>query len=229
MEARYAEDASIRAVDTIDLGRGTWCRATLEDPSVALNVNLADRRALATVVRTVVRRAAAVDSLVDALLDWRDPDRQPRPFGYEPVTARNGPVADVWELRYVRGFGDSLVASLALLFTTRGTGAINVNMAPPEILAALPGMTDETVQVLMTHRGSARIPNADALLGLLSSGARATLLTSYPEFVQAAVFAPPLLVADVVGGVRGRALVARVTITAVPVEGRLAVIRREAE
>ncbi|HYL55355.1 MAG TPA: hypothetical protein VEU73_07235 [Gemmatimonadales bacterium] len=229
MEARYGQDAFIRALDTIDLGRGTWCRATLEDPSIKLNVNLADRPALATVLQTVVRRSAAVDSLVDALLEWRDPDRQPRPIGDEPVTARNGPLADVWELRYVRGFSDSLVASLAPFLTTRGTGAINVTAAPAQVLAALPGMTDETVGVLITRRRSDRIPNADALVGLLSAGARTTLLASYPEFVRATVFSPPQLVAVVVGGVHETALVARVTITAVPVEGRLAVIRREAE
>src|SRR6266853_1599085 len=29
--ARYAQDPSVRALDTTDLGRGTWCQATLED------------------------------------------------------------------------------------------------------------------------------------------------------------------------------------------------------
>ena len=229
LEARYAQGTSIRAMDTVDLGRGTWCSATIEDPSVKLNLNLADRAALVSVLQTVVSRSGTVDSLVDALLDWRDPDREPRPFGDEPATARNGPLADIWELRHVRGFSDSLVASLAFLLTTRGTGAINVTAAPPQVLATLPGMTDETVQVLTMKRASARIPNADALVGLLSPGARAALLGSYPEFARAAVFAPPLLVAVVTGGVHRTSLVARVTITAVPVAGRLAVIRRETE
>jgi len=229
LEARYTQDASIRVMDTVDLGRGTWCSATLEDPSVKLNLNLADRAALVSVLQTVVRRSESVDSLVDALLDGRDPDREPRPFGDEPTRARNGPLADIWELRYVRGFSDSLVARLAPLLTTRGTGAINVTAASPQVLAALPGMTDEAVQVLTMHRASLPIPNADALVGLLSPGARATLLASYPEFVRAAVFAPPLLVAVVTGGVHRTSLVARVTMTAVPVAGRLAVIRRETE
>ena len=30
--ARYAQNPAVRAVDSVDLGRGVWCRATLEDP-----------------------------------------------------------------------------------------------------------------------------------------------------------------------------------------------------
>jgi len=229
LQARYAQEASVRHLDSVDLGRGTWCSATLEDPSAKLNLNLADRPALVTLLQAVVHRSAAADSLVDALLDWRDPDAVPRPLGDESSGNRNGPFAAVWELRYVRGFTDSLVARLASFITTRGTGAINVNAAPREVLAALPGITEETVRVLVMHRGGAPLPNADALAGLLSPSARATLLASYPEFVRAAVFGPPYLVGLVTGGVRGTPLIARVTLTLVPVAGRLAVIRRESE
>ena len=213
--------------DTVELGRGTWCTTAIEDPSVKLNLNLADRAALVTVLQAVVRRSAPVDSLVDALLDWRDPDTLPRPFGTESSGNRNGPLADVWELRYVRGFTDSVVGRLARFLTTRGTGAINVNAAPREVLATLPGMTEEAIGMVITHRRATPLPNADVLAGLLSPSGRRTLLTSYPEFVRSAVFAAPQLVGTVIGGVRGTPLVARATVTMVPVAGRLAVIRRE--
>jgi general secretion pathway protein K len=217
------------SIDSVDLGRGTWCSATLDDPAARLNLNLVDRPALVTVLRAVVRRSAAVDSLADALLDWRDPDAVPRPLGDESSGNRNGPFADVWELRYVRGFTDSVVSKLAPFLTTRGTGTINVNAAPQEVLAALPGITEETVRIVMMHRGSPLLANADVLAGLLSPSARRTLLASYPEFVRAAVFAPPQLVGVVTGGVRGTPITAQVTLTTVPVAGRLAVIRRESE
>jgi len=113
--------------------------------------------------------------------------------------------------------------------TTRGTGVINVNAAPQAVLAALPGITEETVRILIMHRGTSPLRDADALAGLLSPSARATLLASYPEFVRAVVFAPPQLVGFVTGGVRGTPIRARVTLTTVPVGGRLAVIRRETE
>ena len=216
-------------LDSVDLGRGTWCSATLEDPSTKLNLNLADRPALVTVLQAVMHRSAAVDSLADALLDWRDPDSVPRLLGDESSGNRNGPFADPRELRYVRGFTDSRVALFAPFITTRGTGVINVNAAPQAVLAALPGVTEETVRILIMHRSTSPLRDADAVAGLLSPSARASLLASYPEFVRATVFAPPQLVGVVTGGVRGTPITARVTLTTVPVAGRLAVIRRETE
>lgn len=230
LQARYAQDASLGGLDTVDLGRGTWCAASLEDPSSKLNINLADRAALATVMQAVVRRQSAVDSLVAALLDWRrENDTFPRAFGGETPRDRSGPLADLWELRSVRRFTDTVVMSLAHFLTTRGTGVINVNTAPREVLAALPGMTEEAVAVIMMRRARRPIQNADALAGWLSPGSRAVFLASYPEFVRAAVFSAPQLVGVVAGGVRRTPLVARVTLTTVPVAGRLAVIRRESE
>src|SRR5438046_8732469 len=56
LQARYAQDPSVREVDTVDLGRGTWCTAALDDPSAKLNLNVADRATLVTVVRSVGHR-----------------------------------------------------------------------------------------------------------------------------------------------------------------------------
>ena len=231
LSSRYAYQAAIRVLDSIDLGRGTWCRAMLEDPAAKLNVNLADRPALLAVIAAVSRRPpAAVDSLVDAVLDWRDADTIPRPFGAETPANHNGPLADVAELRYVRGFDDSLVLHLATVLTTRGTGTINLNAAPAAVIAAVPGMPDEAVELLVRRRLTGQpVRDADELAGLLSSSARITMHANYPEFVRTATFAPTQLVAIVEGGVRGTPLVARVTLTTVPVAGRLAVIRRETE
>src|SRR2546422_295997 len=161
--ARYAKDPSLRALDSIDLGRGTWCGARLEDAAAKLNVNLADRAALVAVVAAVSGRArAGVDSSVDALLDWRDADTIPRPFGIETPANRNGPLADIAELRYVRGFDDSLVARLDGVLTTRGAGAINLNAARAVVIATLPGMSDEAVARLVRRRlAGAAVPAAD--------------------------------------------------------------------
>jgi len=73
------------------------------------------------------------------------------------------------------------------------------------------------------------LKSADALVGAVSRSSRTILLNSYAEFVRAAVFAPPQLIATVEGGVRGTPIVARATLTMVPVPGRLAIIRRETE
>src|SRR5260370_34214566 len=82
--ARYAQDSGLRALDAVDLGRGTWCRATLEDPGAKLNLNLADRAALVAVLAAASRRSApSAESVADALLDWRDADTIPRPIRWE--------------------------------------------------------------------------------------------------------------------------------------------------
>jgi len=64
---------------------------------------------------------------------------------------------------------------------------------------------------------------------MLSRSSRTVFLGSYAEFVRAAVFDPPQLIATVEGGIRGTPIVARATLTTVPVPGRLAIIRRETE
>jgi len=229
--ARYAQHPEVRGVDTVDLGRGTWCRAQLENPAAKLNVNVVDREQLAALLVEVRVRPGSVDSLVDALLDWRDPDTIPRPLGEETALNRNGPLADMTELRYVRGFGDSLTRRLSAYLTTRGTGTIDLSAAPRAVLAVVPGMTEESISRLLADReghGGA-LTSADELGARLSPAARATLYSSYPEFLRAAAFASPQLIAVVEGGVRGTNLVARVTLTAVPTGTRLAVIRRETE
>jgi hypothetical protein len=91
-------------------------------------------------------------------------------------------------------------------------------------------MTEEANLVLFGRRTSDRpIQSADELAALVSKSARSVLLASYPEFVRGATFAPAQLVARVEGGVRGTPILARATLTLVPVPGRLAVIRRETE
>ena len=229
--ARYAEDPTVRKLDTVDLGRGTWCEAGLEDPGAKLNLNIADPAALGAVLSAVSRRSASVvDSLLDALLDWRDADTITRPLGLETPANRNGPLADVAELRFVRGFDDALVARLGAVLTTRGSGTINLNAAPLAVMATVPGLSNEAVQVLVHRRMTGRpVQSADELAGLLSSSGRTMLYARYQEFLRGVSFTPLQLVAVVEGGVRGTPLVARVTLTAVPVPGRLAIVRRETE
>jgi len=165
-----------------------------------------------TVLRAVAP-ARAVDSLASAVLARR----------------RHDVFADVAELAGVPGFTDLLVARLSRFVTTRGTGVINVNAAPPEVLATLPGMSEEALKVIVERRGAEALASVDVLTTWLSPSARATLLASYPELVRAAAFTPLQLVGVARGGVRGTSLIARATLTLVPVSGRLAVIRRETE
>ena len=204
--ARFAVDPAIRGIDPIELGRGTWCRASLDDPSSRLNVNSADPE----VLRRLLTACGAQPSFADAAIALR----------------RRG---SIYDLAQVQPVDSALTTRLAACVTTRGTGVVNVNAAPPEVLRVLPGMTEEGVFVLLNRRATRPIQSADELAGTLSRASRDAFLARYAEFVRAAVFQPPQLIGLLEGGVRGTGIMARATLTMVPVPGRLAIIRRETE
>ena len=56
LKARFAAEPAVRQIDTVDLGRGTWCVASLVNPDLRVNLNKATPAEL--------RRLFGVDSLV---------------------------------------------------------------------------------------------------------------------------------------------------------------------
>src|SRR5260370_222314 len=129
LAARFADDPTIRSLDLVDLGRGTWCRASLEDPATRLNLNTADREALLHLVKAVGVEPAVAESVI--------------------VRRMQG---TIYDLRQVPGFDSTVAARLTPFVTVRGTGVVNVNAAPPEVLRTLPGMTEEGALLLMSRR-----------------------------------------------------------------------------
>jgi type II secretory pathway component PulK len=209
LRARYVRHPDLRAVDTVDLGRETWCTARVEDPGAMLNVNVADRQQLVRAL-SAVRDPLSVAALADSVIAHR-------------------PYAGVSELAAV-GIDSVDLDRLEGLFTTRGSGQINLNAAPPEVLAAVPGLTSEAVGAILARRAMGqRLVSADELSSAISPSARDVLYADYQDFLHAATFAPSQLVATVTGGVRGTRLVAHEILTAVPLPERLAIVRREAE
>ncbi len=228
LAARFARDRSVRAVDTVELGRGTWCRVTVWDPAGAVNINLASADLLQRLLG---------DSLADPLLDWRDADDVPRPLGAEAEWyrgarrpgPRNGPLADAAELRLVRGF-ETAPATLLADLTTRGAGQLNPNLLTRAAARALPGLDVEAVEVLAARRNAASpVASLDELMGSLSSGARTSLLDEYPDLSSLVSFAPAQLIAQVEGGIHGTPIVSHATLTLVPTDVGLAVIVRESD
>jgi type II secretory pathway component PulK len=206
MLARFATNPAARETSIIDLGRGSWCRASLEDPSAKLNLNTADRDAVVQLFRV----AGVPLVLAESTLALRARDT-------------------IYALAQIPGVDSATAARLARFVTTRGAGVVNASAAPAEVLRLVPGMTEEAVLALLGRRASRPLHSADELAGAVSPSARGALLHSYAEFVRTTVFAPLQLIASIEGGVRGTPIVARATLTLVPVPGRLAVIRRETE
>ncbi len=181
----------------------------MDDPGGRLNVNSADKDALRAVLSTVSHQLS--ESVVSAIVGGR-------------------PFADVRALADLPGVDSALAARLEDPLTTRGTGQVNLSVAPAAVFATLPGISAEAVQVVITARAMGRpIASADELAARLSPAGRQTLFAEYQEFLRQATFASGQLVATVEGGVRGTPIVARATLTCVPLPERLAVVRREVE
>ncbi|HXH81318.1 MAG TPA: type II secretion system protein GspK [Candidatus Tectomicrobia bacterium] len=133
---------------------------------------------------------------------------------------RTAPFESLEQLR-----GLSLDSAALTHLTVDGPGAVNVNAASAVVLAALPGMTPEAVDLVLYRRSVGRpIETLDALAGALSPPARATLLANYADLARGATFTAPQLVLTAEGW-SGR-LGARIELLVVPLPERLAVIRK---
>jgi general secretion pathway protein K len=166
------------------------CDVELRAAGSAIDVNAADSEMLRRLFVALGIRAPRADSLLDALLDWRDGDDEPRPFGAErswyaaharPLP-RNGPFADVRELRRVRGFEELSAIDRVLDVEP---GRIALNHAPLEVLAALPGFTEETIARMAEQRlRGVRTRNLLDLSGALSPMARDSFLARFADLAR---------------------------------------------
>lgn len=95
------------------------------------------------------------DEIVDSLIDWIDPDSSPRPYGAEdeyyttlpvPYSCPNDDVVTIGELALVKGIGSTLldrgegdIPPLRRFLTIYGDGSglVNINTAPVEVLMSL--------------------------------------------------------------------------------------------
>lgn len=162
--------------------------AVIEAESGKVDVNLAPEKLLKGVLRGAGLDEEGAEALGDAILDWRDGDDRPRARGAEapeyaslpePVVPRNGPLASVAELRYVRGVSPGLHDRvLARAFTVHGRlPQVNVNAVPVDVLRLLPGFTAESAQRLADRRAESpfRTP-ADVAAFLAAEGVPAEAL-----------------------------------------------------
>ena len=122
-------------------------------------------------------------ALADALVDWMDADSAPQPQGgaedeyylglTPPYLASNRPLTDMTELALVRGFDSAVRARLRPFVTAlpRFT-PINVNTAPPEVLAAvIEGLGINGARTLVEQRQRAYFRDDADFLNRLPEGA----------------------------------------------------------
>jgi len=171
------------AVATVAIG----CDIVTEPSGVRLDVNSSKPAQLQALFVAAGNSVARADSLVGALIDWRDSDDEARPLGAERMwydaagrpSPRNGALASVDELRLVRGLEtDSVAANLLGAEHER----IWLERAPLPVIAALPGMSAQALTVIAERRQFGRaVGELAALADDLGGAARALLLAHYAE------------------------------------------------
>lgn len=147
---------------------GAECSVQLIPAGTRVDLNAADTgqlHALFAVVGIVGLRA---DSLVAALVDWRDADDVPVALGaerasYHPSTAdvaaegvvddvpRNGPLASMAELHRVRGYDAVTIARLVTVADVE-PGRLSLPHAAAAALASLPGFGPEVLAEVARRR-----------------------------------------------------------------------------
>jgi general secretion pathway protein K len=142
------------------------------------------------------------DTIVESILDWKDGDELRRLHGAEsdhymslpnPYRSKNGAFDTVEELLMVKGitpeilYGSGGKPGIFNLVTVRGrAGGINVNSAPREILAALPGMTSETADRIIELRKLAEMKSQEDVRSAV--GGAFALASPYIGFSEANVY-----------------------------------------
>lgn len=121
--------------------------------------------------------------IVDSILDWKDEDDLRRLNGAEndyyqslkrPYKARNADFESLEELLLVKGmtaeilYGeDGTPGLINFISLYNSSSTININVAPKELLAALPGMDDSMAERIIEMRNEAEIKNLADIKGII--------------------------------------------------------------
>src|SRR5688572_20361607 len=98
-------------LDNYQLGNAT-ISVKIEDNDRKFNINVADEIILRQAMTLIGMDASISSTIIDSILDWRDPDDDPHNSGTEtdtyetfspPYFAKNGPIDDLTELLLIRG------------------------------------------------------------------------------------------------------------------------------
>jgi type II secretory pathway component PulK len=113
------------------------------------------------------------------------------------------------------------------LLTPYGDGHVNLNAAPPVVLAMLPGIGAEALRTIVEDRAWHRpVRGLNDLAARLSPAGRAQLNARYSELAGIAAFETSTLVVDATAWLPGSRAVARIEVLVVNGGGRAAIARR---
>lgn len=167
---------------TDTLGSGSYS-VKVFDESGKVNINAASDIILKHLFINLGVPAEAVDTIVDSIMDWKDADDLLRLHGAEsdyysslpnPYDAKNANFDTLEELLLVKGVTSALLYGSgemqgAIEFLTASPdnlAQVNVNAAPREVLLAVPGITPEIVEVIISLRQDHEIANVSEIPGI---------------------------------------------------------------
>ena len=145
---------------------GVPVRVEIRDESAKIDINTAAEPLLRGLLLSSGLQEDEATRLVDAIVDWRDPDSLKRPQGAEeadyraaglPYKPANAPFQAIEELQLVLGMRPDLYRRLAPSITvfSRQVG-INPTLASRDVLLALPAVTPQMVDDYIAQRELAR-------------------------------------------------------------------------
>jgi type II secretory pathway component PulK len=167
-------------LDRYELGDGT-ISVKIVDRDRKLNINVADEVILRQALILIGVDASTQGTIVDSILDWRDPDSNPHLSGVEsdhylslapPYFAKNGPLDDLSELLLVNGvtpaiyFGaaasgaaPSFAVGLVDLFAPVSGRLINLNTASAAVLQLIPEIDQNLASAIISGPGGRAGPD----------------------------------------------------------------------
>jgi general secretion pathway protein K len=145
---------------------GVPVKVEIRDESAKIDINTAVEPLLRGLLLSVGLSDDEASKLLDAILDWRDPDSLKRPNGAEEAEYQaaglsykpaNAPFQAIEELQLVLGMRPEIYRRIAPSITvfSRQQG-VNAQLASREVLLALPGVTTEVVDEYIARREAAR-------------------------------------------------------------------------
>jgi general secretion pathway protein K len=207
------------------------CAISIQVAGAKLDVNAVDAETMTSLLSHIGIPAPRRDSMVAALMDWRDADDDAREEGAERawyarngrIAPRNGAIADMRELRRVRGFETLALDSVLDV----EPGRIDLNHASLAVIGSLPGISEEAVSRISQLRDDhMSVADLSTFAGQLSPGARQQLLANYAELTRATVTEPDAWIAVARVEAGAPAVGAVVEVRLVRAGTRAAIVRR---
>lgn len=200
-----------RPMDTTVLGVELFTLKA-RDAGSRLQLNHATEDDIRRLLVALGHDAGLADRLAQRVADWRDADDHRRARGAERddylqsgarLLPSNSDFAALGELRSVDGMTDDVLATLMPHVDFIGTGQVNLNSAPREVLLSLPGFGPAAADAVIRRRVRGALGSLDEVSQVVGPGAREALLEAMPVLSSRVVFETTEIVLEAEGWVEG--------------------------